>query len=167
MAIEKYLLLYNELYGLKYTILRPSNPYGPGQNPYGQQGVIMNFLGKILRNESIEIWGNGAVVRDYIYIDDLVEAIIGIMTSENESKSDIYNIGTGIGYSLNEIVEIIRKTIKKEIQIKYFPGRKIDEEKVILNSDKIARQILWRPQTNIAEGIDKSWEYIKNKYEEA
>ena len=114
LTIEKYLALFYHLYGLDYSIIRPSNPFGSRQNPAGIQGVISVFLGKIAQKQSIEIWGNGEVVRDYIYIDDLVDGIYkaSILTSPFK----IFNMGSGEGHTLNEIVQLIREVCGREVK---------------------------------------------------
>jgi UDP-glucose 4-epimerase len=95
LAIEKYLGLFKHLHGLDYTVLRLANPYGERQRTHASQGAVAVFLGKVLRGEPVEIWGDGSVVRDYIHIADVVDALL--MAFERTSSEHIFNIGAGRG----------------------------------------------------------------------
>ncbi|SEI84751.1 UDP-glucose 4-epimerase [Propionispira arboris] len=122
---------------IDYLILRPSNPFGKFQNINGQQGLIAVLLGKVLVKQEIEIWGDGSVVRDYIPIEYLCQCIIKL--SELKIKNEIYNIGSGIGLSVNEIIQIVEKSLKIKLKIQYKEARSVDLNKVILNIDKLKR----------------------------
>ena len=115
LTIEKYLALYHLLHGLDYVIVRPSNPFGERQNPNGIQGGIFEFQGKLAKGEPIEIWGDGEVVRDYVFIDDLVEGISKAATVGTSSR--IFNLGSGKGYSLNDILKRIYKVTGKDTPV--------------------------------------------------
>jgi len=158
LAIEKYLALFNHLYGLDYTILRPSNPYGERQNPSGIQGVISVFLDKVAKNLPIEIWGDGNVVRDYIYISDLVE---GIWKAANtKTCSHIFNFGTGQGHSLNKIIGAIQKTTGLEVKVIYKEKRAFDVPEIYLDISRAQKELKWKPKVSLDSGIEKTWESI-------
>lgn len=159
LAIEKYLFMFHKLYGLDYQILRVSNPYGQYQNPYSQQGAIGVFLGKVLRNEPIEIWGDGSVSRDYIFIDDLVEAMQ--LTINNDISEKILNIGSGKGTSLNQILEIIKEVVGKKINVLYKEGRGIDVPYNILDITRAGKCLNWYPKVELYDGIGKTWDWIR------
>jgi len=152
LMIEKYLHLYYQLYGLNYVSLRFSNAYGERQDPDKSQGVIAVFLGKIMRGDPLIIWGNGKVVRDYIYIKDIVNACLKAMNSK-QTKYHIFNIGSGNGISLNELIEIMRKCAGKEIKVKYAQGRKIDVPINILDTTLAKKVFGWKPKVLIEQGI--------------
>lgn len=160
LTIEKYLELYKKIFGLNYTIIRPSNPFGPRQNPNGIQGAISVFLGNILANKAIEIWGNGEIVRDYIYIDDLIEGIY--KATFNNSENEIYNLGSGNGHSLNDIVAIIKKVVNKEVNVIYKESRVFDVDKIYLDITRAKQQLSWYPVVEIEDGIKKSWDFINS-----
>ena len=160
LTIEKYLMLYNFLYGLDYVIIRPSNPYGERQNPNGIQGLISVLLGRVAKGEIIEIWGDGNVVRDYIYIKDLIEGIY--IASNQSSSSKIFNIGSGCGYSINYIIDLIKKTTSKDLQLIYKQQRKFDIPKIYLDVSAAKNQLNWQPLVSLDEGIKITWNYIKN-----
>lgn len=160
LTVEKYLALYNHLFGLDYAIVRPSNPYGSRQNPKNIQGAISVFLDKALREEPIVIWGDGEIVRDYIYIDDLIDAMWRMMTAS--SSTQIFNVGSGMGYSLNNIIDIIKKVTNKEVTVRYLDKRLFDIPKIYLDIEKIKRELFWEPKIGIEAGICETWEFIKN-----
>lgn len=160
LTIEKYLALYSHLTGIDYCIIRPSNPYGPRQNPFGKQGVVSVYLGKIYNNQSIEIWGNGLIYRDYIYIDDLIEAIYN--ASINNTKSKIFNVGSGESISLLEIVKKIKTILNVEFNVKYLDKRDYDVSKVCLDITLATNQLNFIPRTSLDDGILNTWKFINN-----
>lgn len=160
LTIEKYLALYSHLTGIDYCIIRPSNPYGPRQNPFGKQGVVSVYLGKIYNNQSIEIWGNGLIYRDYIYIDDLIEAIYN--ASINNTKSKIFNVGSGESISLLEIVKKIKTILNVEFNVKYLDKRDYDVSKVCLDITLATNQLNFIPRTSLDDGIFNTWKFINN-----
>lgn len=159
LMIEKYLFLFNQLYGLKSVILRPSNVYGPRQNPNGIQGIIPVFLGKFRRGEPIEIWGDGKIVRDYIYVEDLVEGIYRAACVEASYAT--WNLGSGRGHSINEILRIIRRVVGCKIDVRYGEKRPFDVQRLYLDIDKAKKELSWKPETSLADGIKKTWEFIR------
>jgi UDP-glucose 4-epimerase len=151
LAIEKYLQLYHYLYGLDYGVLRVSNPYGERQPSAGQQGVIGVFLEKAVNNEPIEVWGDGTVIRDYIYVTDVAKAAIAVMN--NTSIQKIFNVGSGQGRSLLEIIGAIEENLGHPIKVNYKASRATDVPINVLNISK-AREILsWYPTINFNEGL--------------
>jgi UDP-glucose 4-epimerase len=160
LTIEKYLYLYYQLYGLDYTIIRPSNPYGERQNPESIQGAISVFLGKIIQNKQIEIWGDGSVVRDFIYVKDLVDGIYS--AAVNNSPNQIFNMGSGEGHSLNAIIDVLRNVTNRDIKVVYKQGRIFDVPSIYLDITKAKKDLKWIPKTPLEIGIRKTWEYIKS-----
>ncbi|MEW6621101.1 MAG: NAD-dependent epimerase/dehydratase family protein [bacterium] len=159
LTIEKYLYMYHHLYKLDYVILRTSNFYGGRLNTFRQQGAIDVFLNKVKNKEPIIIWGDGTVVRDYIYIDDVVEAFI--LSCEMQTKNKIFNIGDGKGTSLNELLNIIRKVTGKEFEIQYKQGRPYDVPINVLDIKRAKQELCWQPKVSLMDGILYSWQEIK------
>jgi UDP-glucose 4-epimerase len=158
LVIEKYLEYFHHTYGMDYVILRYSNPYGERQNPLGNQGVIPIFLNKIKINEDPIIFGDGFSVRDYIYIQDAIDATLAVI--KGYSKNSVYNIGEGKGTSLNELIQIMRDITGKEIKPKYLPDSGKYISKIVLDIEKIRKETGWFPKTDIHEGIQRTWEWI-------
>jgi UDP-glucose 4-epimerase len=163
LTIEKYLALYHRLYDLDYTILRLGNPFGERQRIANVQGAVAVFLGKIIQNQPITIWGDGSVARDFFYVGDFVSAFMRIIDSDPVSK--IYNVASGQACSINEILSIIRKISGKEFSVNYTPGRKFDVPVNCLDISKAINELGWRPQFSLEEGIQKTWEWLKNSRE--
>jgi UDP-glucose 4-epimerase len=159
-TIEDYLFMFNKLHGLEYTVFRLANPYGERQNPLVAQGAIAVFLHKIIHNQQIEIWGDGSVIRDYIYIKDAVDAISKAIDVDNKLK--IFNVGSGKGYSLKQLLNFMKKFSGKKIKVKYEEGRVIDVPVNILDISLIKKVYNWKPQTSIETGIKNTYNFFVN-----
>jgi len=160
LTIEKYLYLFNQLHNLDYVIIRPSNPFGGRQNPFGIQGVIPVFLGKIVRNQSIQIWGTGDIIRDYIYIDDLVNAFYAAIIYNTTFR--IFNIGCGQGYSLNDLLSVMKNVTGRDLLVTYTSSRIYDVPKIYLDITRATQELNWRPYTSLEQGIKHTWDFVSN-----
>ncbi len=158
LTIEKYLYLYKILKGTDFKILRFSNPFGERQNPLTGQGLITNLLYKIKNNQTIEIWGDGNVVRDYFYIKDGVKAVY--LCLKNKSNVSTFNIGAGKGYSINQILDKFRKVLNLDFKVKYTGGRSFDVSKNVLDNSKALKILKWKPETGFNKALQKTWSYI-------
>lgn len=159
LAIEKYLHLFHDLHGLEYTVLRISNPYGPYQNPAGQQGAISVFLKHIYDNTPISIWGDGNVVRDYLYVSDVVDALE--LAAGEETRGKVFNIGSGDGVSLNELLHQISEVVDEQPEVRYLPGRALDVPANVLDIGRAREDLGWGPRTDLSEGISWTWAWIR------
>lgn len=162
-TIEDYLYMFGRLYGLDYYVFRLANPYGERQNPFVAQGVIPVFLKKIIEGEQIDIWGDGSVERDYIYIADVVSALIKSLEKNPEER--IFNLSSGKGYTLNDILGIMEKVTKKKIKVNYKEKRNIDVPVNILDNKLISEKLDWKPEMEIEKGIKITYEYLKKEIE--
>lgn len=160
LAIEKFLNYFNVQFGLDYLILRYSNPYGPGQNVIGSQGIIPIFLNLVKKEKEITVFGDGKNVRDYMFIDDAVENTIKLAFKRNLNYR-IYNIGKGSGATINEIISLIKKVTGKKVKIKKVPAREIDVRQVILNNKRAKAEIKYSSTVSLKTGIEKAWEWIQ------
>lgn len=142
-TIEEYLFMFEKIYGLDYYIFRLSNPYGERQNPSAAQGAIAVFINKVINNEKITIWGNGEIVRDYIYISDVAQALYSAQRFDLSEK--IFNIGTGTGIALNELLNMISKVVNYEFQVEYVEGRQVDVTTNILDISRAKNILNWQP----------------------
>ena len=158
LTIEKYLALFHHLYGLDYAALRISNPYGPYQDPAGQQGAISVFLNRIRTGRPITIWGDGNVVRDYLYVSDLVDALE--LAAEVETSGKVFNIGYGQGASLNELLEMIAAVVGEWAVVEYLPGRPLDVPVSVLDIGRAEEELGWTPRTDLTEGMARTWDWI-------
>ncbi|GLP99815.1 NAD-dependent dehydratase [Methylophaga thalassica] len=150
LAIEKYLHMYSDLYDFNTVILRPSNPFGPGQTHTGVQGFIGTCIAAALSDNSLTIWGDGSVKRDYVFAEDVAEATISAL---NYQGSDNFNISSGEGVSLNEIIELVQQETGKSITVNYQAKRDFDIPEIILNNEKARRLLNWQPSTSFTTGL--------------
>ena len=147
-------MLQNET--MSYSILNLSNVYGPRQDPHGEAGVMSIFTGKLLNNETPTIYGDGEQTRDYVYVLDVVDALI----KSSESEENLFlNIGTGIETSVNELVSILSKKISWDGEPNYEPMREGELLRSVLNYKRAKDQIGWEPNYTLDTGLDEliSW----------
>jgi UDP-glucose 4-epimerase len=144
--------------GQAVTILRPSNAYGPGQGLRSGFGLVRTMLEHARAGTPIEIWGDGENVRDFIHIDDIVEACTRLI--ELPEDSGTYNLGTGIGFSINEVRRIVESTSGKVLQATYRPARGLDVRSVVLDISCIKDRLGWQPGIALTAGVARTWEWL-------
>jgi UDP-glucose 4-epimerase len=159
--MEKLLYLYHHNQNFNYTVLRVSNAYGERQNLYKNQGVIGVWLKSIMQKKQIEIWGDGSVVRDYVYVQDVAHAVLNAL--EKVKGADIYNIGGGRGYSLNDIVAEIRNGLGISFEVNYKASRNFDVPTNVLDISKASAEIDYHPTIGLSEGISRTWKWISEQ----
>ena len=136
--------------GLKYLILRPSNPYGHGQNLYGKQGLVAVAIGRVLKNEAVEVWGDGSAIRDYIFIDDL--AIVFKQLMDIDVINETLNIGSGRGYSVNDVLAFLKIVSHVDFKIEYKNPRPVDVSNMVLDLSRLKHYVDYE-FTPFMEGI--------------
>ena len=157
LAVEKYLDIIARTDGLDYVILRPGNPYGPYQDPDGGQGAIAAFMARAARGEPLEVWGDGEVVRDYLYVGDL--ACAALLAANTPHSRAVYNIGSGVGRSLNEVIAAIETVVGRTLEVHRLPARPSDTPVNILDITRARQALGWSPQTSFADGLRNTWTY--------
>lgn len=157
LAAEKYLEIFGRYLGLKSTILRISNPYGPYQIVTKGQGLISRLISCGLDNEVMSIWGDGSVVRDFIFIDDVVFALVS--AASYQGPEHIFNVGAGIGASVSEVIKVVESETGLSINIDYEAGRAVDVPVNILNTSLIRAHLNWEPRVPLREGIRKTFDW--------
>lgn len=159
-CVEKYLDYYKNLYKIERVTLRYSNVYGPRQDPFGEAGVVAIFTNRILKGERPIVYGDGNQTRDFIYVDDVIKA--NILSIDGED--DIYNIGTGIETSINELIKIFSKILDKNIEPIYDEKREGEIYRISLSTKKAERQLKFKFETSLEEGIKKTVDWFKIYY---
>lgn len=160
LAIEHYMEFYYKFYDLDYTSLRISNPYG-SHHKNKKQGIINVMLDKIACNETIEIFGDGEIIRDYIYIDDVIDAFVKCINYNDNEKC--FNICSSKSYSINELIKEISTVTKCNPKITYLPSRKFDIPVSKLDNTLAKKFLKWEPKFSIKNGIELCWKnYIKS-----
>lgn len=155
VSAETYLNLYRAMHGLDCRIARISNPYGAGQNVGRGLGAITTFLHRALNRDEIVIWGDGEVVRDFIHIADLSSCLVRLAIAPR-SDEFVFNVGTGVGASLNAIMETIERLLDHPIAVKRTPSRSIDVPINVLSIDRVRRALDWAPRISLSEGIESA-----------
>ncbi len=158
LTTEKYLKLFHQLYNLDYTILRIANPYGERQKTDARQGAIAVFSGRIKKRQPIEIWGDGSVARDYLYIADLVQAVLKACSRSLPFK--LFNIGRGRPLSLNELVRLLMEVSGREVPVIYKEARSCDSPVNFLDCQRASHYLEWEPQVDFRIGLQRTWEWV-------
>jgi len=162
LAVEKYLAIYRRHSHLDYVVLRVANPYGPYQMTKGQ-GIIAAIIQNILMGQAPEIWGDGNVIRDYIYIDDVIDAILAAAHLDDYQAPRLYNIGSGVGRSIYEVVSGIEK-FHGPIDIIKRPGRTVDVPVSILDIRNAQNFLEWQPRCQWHESLHSTYLWFQDRY---
>jgi len=160
LAGERYLDFYHKEFGLRYTVLRYANVYGPRQNPYGEAGVVAIFTERMIKGEPITINGDGGYIRDYVYVEDVSNA--NMLAMEN-GKEGIFNIGTGQGTDVVELFQLTKRINHYNLEAQYGPERPGDLRKSILNASMAEKELNWKPHFNLEQGLIQTHDYFASK----
>ncbi len=158
LAIEKFMLMYQQLHGIKATILRVANPYGERQRIDTAQGAISVFIQHALNNKTIDIWGDGSATRDYIYIKDVADAFAQAVVYDGSIS--VFNIATGIGTSLNEIITILEQILDRKVLHTFHPPRLFDVPASILCNTLAKNELCWKPNMSLKDGVFHNLNWI-------
>lgn len=158
IAIEAFLQAFAYDSGKQVTILRPANVYGPGQSMRQGFGFIRTVFEHLRLGTEMNIWGDGTVVRDFLYIDDMLRSIEAVINAD--PHTDVYNVGYGKGYSLNAVIQTVEKVCGRTLQVRYSPARQVDVRKVVLDCARIREKLGWQPETSLEEGIRLTWQWM-------
>jgi len=158
LAIEKYLELYRQIFGLEYGIIRPANPFGERQRLDHTQGAVAVFIGRILRDEPIEIWGDGSVIRDYVYVLDVVDAAICLL--DHNGPAFTFNVGSGQGHSLLQVIDAISRALGKQADVKFNPPRKMDVPVNVLDITAARVHLGWSPRYDFETALARTVRHI-------
>jgi UDP-glucose 4-epimerase len=157
LTIEKFILLHARLMNLTPIILRIGNPYGPYQLRGVTIGSIARFVHLHSMNKSIEVWGDGSVVRDYLYIDDFRDALAGIV-AKRSFPGGIYNVGSGVGHSLLDVIAQIERVSQRKLARTFAHQRIIDVPAIVLDITRLRRALpAWQPRVPLSKGIQRMW----------
>jgi UDP-glucose 4-epimerase len=159
LAGEKYLAYYDNAMGLRYVALRFANVYGPRQDSEGEAGVVAIFSKLMLNGGQPIINGTGKQTRDFVYVDDVVEAI---MVTLEEDIQGIFNVGTGQETTVNECYGIIKELTKSQCKDLYGAAKKGEQFRSVLDVTKIREKFGWDPQVTLQEGLQRTVEFFRS-----
>jgi UDP-glucose 4-epimerase len=164
LTMEKYLALFCGQRGMDHVIVRPSNPFGPGQDFQRLQGAIAVFMHRILSGQPVEIWGDGKGKKDYFAVQDLASALVALLG--NSKACGAYNVGCGTGTSLLEIVSAIEKATGKTATVIFKERKENDVPEFVLNCSRIRDLTGWEPTITFQEGVERiaAWMLKQGKY---
>ena len=160
LAAENYLPIYKGLHGIDYSIIRPANVYGPRQDPHGEAGVVAIFTRAMLAGEPIKIFGEGTDERDYVYVEDVVDALVRASESPGTGP---YNIGSGIGTSVNEIASTLAALTGYSREPEPFPPRPGDLRRISLDASLAKKELGWSPTTSLNDGLRRTVEWFRSQ----
>jgi UDP-glucose 4-epimerase len=158
-TVEHYLYIWKLLHGLDYTVLRYPNVYGPRQNPHGEAGVNAIFIGLMLAGKRPRIFGDGNAVRDYLYVDDVVE---GNVLALDKGSGEMYNLGTGVGTSVNDIVRELQAIVGFDEGALYEAARPGEVQRIYLDATRARQGLGWRPRVTFTEGLRRTVEWSRH-----
>jgi UDP-glucose 4-epimerase len=159
LSIEHYLDVYRHLRGLDYVALRLSNPYGERQSPLRALGALTVFLHRTLKRQNVEVWGDGGVTRDFIYVGDVANAVY--LATVNPI-SGVFNVGTGIGLSLREILAKIAEVVGREPTVTWLASRSFDVPRIVLDATKLKSATNWNCVTSLQDGVAMTADWLRN-----
>jgi UDP-glucose 4-epimerase len=159
LAIEKYLQMYRHLHGIEPVILRVANPYGERQRVETAQGAVAVFLRKALLGETVEIWGDGSVTRDYVYIGDVAEAFARAVGYAGEKT--VFNVCSATGTSLEQLLGVIEGALGRKVARRYLPARPFDVPVSVLANELARQELGWQPRMALDEGIRRTAQWMR------
>lgn len=159
LTIEKYVSMYASMLGIDYCIIRPSNVYGPGQRLHIGQGVIGVMAYRALRGEPLELWGGGESLRDYLYIEDMTAALMGLLAYAGPGR--VFNVSSGRGHSVLDIIAVLREQLGSLPEIVRKPARGFDVPVNVLDSTRLYRATGWRPAVTLEEGVARTLRWLR------
>lgn len=161
LTMEKYLAMAAEQDGFRQIAIRPSNPYGPGQIYHAAQGIVAVAMSRIARGEPLIIRGDGSATKDYVFIEDFASACACLVTKTDASGP--FNIGSGIGVPLLEVIASVEKTVGKSAVLGFEPAQSGDVSVNVLDIQKIGSATRWTPTTSLAAGLVQTWDWMEPK----
>lgn len=157
---EQYLSYFQRVSGLQMVNLRYANVYGPRQDPHGEAGVVAIFIQKLLNNEQAVINGNGRQTRDFVFVEDVVEANLSVMGQETQGT---YNVGTGQETSVNDLFRILQEHTGSTLKEVHGPAKKGEQARSVIDASKLRRELSWDPKTDLRDGLKKTVEYFRER----
>jgi UDP-glucose 4-epimerase len=157
---EQYLSYYERVGGVQVVNLRYANVYGPRQDPEGEAGVVAIFIQKLLNNEQPVINGNGRQTRDFVFVEDVVEANLAVMGQETAGT---YNVGTGVETSINDLFRILVQHTGSTCKELHGPAKKGEQARSVIDASKLRHELSWEPKMSLSDGLKRTVEYFKER----
>ncbi len=162
LIAEQYLAVYRHRGELASIVLRPANAFGPGQWPDRKQGFVATLLGRLARGLPVDVWGDGSVVRDYVFVDDVAKAFVRAV--EYEKPQTVFNIGSGTGHSIREVLAAVEAVTGRKVSANFLPGSANDVPVNVLDIGSATRELNWRPEVSFETGLAATWKWISTEW---
>ena len=159
-TVEHYLYMYQVNYGLEYTVLRYPNVYGPRQDPHGEAGVVAIFTGQMITDQQVVINGDGEQERDFVYVGDCARA--NLLALQSAGPSGIYNLGCGVGTSVNQVFQVLSDITGYAHQAQHGPAKLGETRRIFLDARKAEEELGWKPTVELRQGMEKTVTYFRN-----
>jgi UDP-glucose 4-epimerase len=160
-TVEHYLYMYRELYDMEYVVLRYPNVYGPRQDPHGEAGVVAIFSGQMLKNAPVVINGDGDQERDFVYVGDCARA--NLLALQTENTNTIFNLGYGVGTTINEVYENLKDITSYELSADYGPAKAGETRRIFLEANRASKYLDWTPTIDLKDGLGETVDYFREK----
>ncbi len=154
---EQYLSYYQRISGIQFVSVRYANVYGPRQDPCGEAGVVAIFIQKMLNGEQPTIYGNGRQTRDFVFVDDVVDANLAVMSQDAQG---IYNVGTGLETTVNDLFTMLKELTKASCQDLHGPARKGEQQRSVVDVIKLRKELGWEPRVSLREGLRQTVDFF-------
>jgi UDP-glucose 4-epimerase len=168
LSAELYLAYSGRVHGMDVAALRCGNVYGPRQDPHGEAGVVAIFSGRILDGRPLTIFGDGRQTRDYVYVKDVAaaafQAVTGTLPKQERLDSRAFNIGTGVGTSVNELATTLLRVAQETVPIEHAPPRPGEQQHSFLSVAKAAKQLGWKAAVSLEKGLAESFSWFKARH---
>jgi UDP-glucose 4-epimerase len=168
LSVELYLAYYARVHGLDTVSLRFGNVYGPRQDPHGEAGVVAIFCGRLLDGQPLTVFGDGLQTRDYVFVADVVEAVVRAATRELPAAARVdtrsYNIGTGVGTPVLRLADVLKQAAGSDAPVQFAPRRPGEPQESFIDIAKAGRELDWRPSVTLEEGLGLSYEWFAARH---
>lgn len=164
LSVELYMAYYARLHGLDSVVLRYANVYGPRQDPHGEAGVVAIFCSRILKGEALTVFGDGQQTRDYVFVGDVARANLAATRAKLPPVRQVdvraYNVGTSRQTSVVELAETLQRAAKSSVPVNHAPARAGEQRRSAVSIDKATRELGWRPQVSLQDGLGQTFEFF-------
>lgn len=161
VALEGFFSAFAHAHQVSLAIVRPSNLYGPGQDLRSGFGVIRTLMDRARSGDRFEVWGGLRRTRDYLYIDDAIDALLGLV--EHADAGGTFNLGSGIGTATGELITAVENATGHSIDVIERPARKTDVDAIVLDSTRLRDAIGWQPRTPLPLGLEQTWRWLSRE----
>ena len=162
IAIEHFIEAFCNQFAGSATVLRPSNLYGPGQDERPGFGIVPTAFGKLLRGETLRVWGDGSAERDYLYIDDFTRLVMAVLDAPAEPGFRVFNACSGRSLDLNGLFGMIERVTGRELRRSHDAGRPVDAPSVRMQADRARKTFGWRAKIDLPEGLERTWQWFNS-----